>query len=58
MVSNNVLYIVPDLTLIVAEIMAIQAGMTAVRYYFNVCSSPADQLELVMEGVQVRISAC
>ena len=58
MVSNNVLYIVLDLTLIVAEIMAIQAGMTAVRYYFNVCSSPADQLELVMEGVQVRISAC
>ena len=34
--------------------MAIQAGMTAIRYYFNVCSSPADQLDLVMEGVQVK----
>ena len=35
--------------------MAIQAGLTAVRFYYNVCTSPANQLELVMEGVQVRL---
>jgi len=33
--------------------MAIQAGMTAIRFYYNVCSSPDNQLELVMEGIQV-----
>ena len=54
MVSDKDLCIVLDLTSTIAEIMAIQAGMTAVRYYFNVCTSPANQLELVMEGVQVR----
>ena len=58
MVSNTVLAMFPHLTLIIAEIMAIQAGMTAVRYYFNVCSSPANQLELVMEGVQVKTTDC
>ena len=35
--------------------MAIQAGLTAVRFYYNVCTSPANQLELVMEGVQVGL---
>ena len=44
------------LTKFVAEIMAIQAGLTAVRFYYNVCTSPANQLELVMEGVQVKLS--
>lgn len=37
--------------------MAIQAGMTAIRYYYNVCSSPDNQLELVMEGIQVIFAA-
>ena len=58
MVSYNDLCIVLDLTSTIAEIMAIQAGMTAVRYYFNVCTSPANQLELVMEGVQVGFTVC
>ena len=35
--------------------MAIQAGLTAVRFYYNVCTSPENQLELVMEGVQVKL---
>ena len=43
------------LTKFVAEIMAIQAGLTAVRFYYNVCTSPENQLELVMEGVQVKL---
>ena len=43
------------LTGFVAEIMAIQAGLTAVRFYYNVCTSPENQLELVMEGVQVKL---
>ena len=37
--------------------MAIMAGMTAIRYYYNVCSSPDNQLELVMEGIQVIFAA-
>ena len=44
------------LTKFVAEIMAIQAGLTAVRFYYNVFTSPENQLELVMEGVQVKLS--
>ena len=34
--------------------MAISTALVAVRYFFNVCTSPANQLELVMEGIQVR----
>ena len=38
----------------VAEVLAITTALVQVRYFFNVCTSPANQLELVMEAIQVR----
>ena len=43
------------LKLNIAEIMAISTALVSVRYFFNVCISPANQLELVMEGIQVKL---